>query len=107
MNDKFLNLIPYHNVAFLEDNERIVLLEPKFKNKILLKIFPKLKDMHFHIKLDSIASFVWKSINSENNVEKIIEIVKSNFADEPQIEERTVKFLGQLHHYKFILFKED
>lgn len=106
MQENLLNFIPQHNVQFENHDDNVVILFPKFRNKIILKLFPKLKDMFFKIKLDNIASYVWRLIDGNKKVDDIISDTKNKFSNEPQIEDRTIKFIQQLYYNKFITFKE-
>ena len=105
MNNINLNLIPFRIVNFELKDERVVLLLPKFQSKILLKIFPGLKNLFFKVKLDPLASKVWQLIDDKSNLSLLLENVKNSIADN-NIEERTLKFIFQLYHHKFIILKE-
>ncbi|MBD3223462.1 MAG: PqqD family peptide modification chaperone [Caldithrix sp.] len=87
-----------------EENDLIIILRPKFRNRVAKKLFdPLMKTKHFKIKLDKIGTLVWTHCDGNTTVEKIgTEMRKAFGEDLNQIYERLSKFLLQLQREKFI-----
>lgn len=104
----FLELIPIRNIKW-EKQEKglVVLLKPKFKNKLLVKyLLPRIKKPFFRIKLDEIGSYVWELCNEQNTVFEIGEKLKERFGEKIEpVYDRLILFLKQLERGKCIKFK--
>jgi hypothetical protein len=100
-----LNSRPAHNVEFESgDDQRIVLLIPKFKNKLLVKYFlPQLRSQNFRIQLDEYGSFIWDLCDGNTPVAEISDKMKEKFGEnfDPNYE-RIGKFINQLIRDKFL-----
>lgn len=104
----FLDLIPIRTTQWEKrENELVVLLKPKFRNKLIAKyILPKMKNPFFRIKLDEIGSFVWKLCNEKNTVWDIGVKLKEEFGEKIEpVYDRLIIFLKQLERGKCIKFK--
>lgn len=97
-------LVPKTIVEFEQNEDKITLLYPKFKNKFLLKLFPNLSKLFFKISLDRIGSFVWLQIDGIKAVAEISSITEKHFNEEDSIKDRVIKFVMQMSSYKFIIF---
>jgi len=91
-----------------EENGKITLLKPKFKNPFLKKyILPKLKSKHFKIHLDDIGSAVWKKIDgNKNGVEIAREVQEEIDEDLEPLYQRLAIFLSALKNNEFIDYEE-
>jgi hypothetical protein len=103
----YLELTPIRNREFVEEEGKITILIPKFKNNYLKSLIPKKKSPNFHINFDELGSATWKKIDGEKKVEVIANELAEIFGDKiAPAEERVTKFLSQLYQHKFIKFKE-
>jgi len=91
-----------------EENGKITLLKPKFKNPFLKKyILPKLKSKHFKIHLDDIGTIVWKKIDgNKNGVEIAREVQEEIDEDLEPLYQRLAIFLSALKNNEFIDYEE-
>lgn len=107
-NFNLLELHPFKNSNYEENDGIIELLIPKFTNKFLVKyLVPKIKRKDFKVKLDDVGSAVWNLIDGNNSVAEIAVKLKAKFGpDFIQPEERVSKFLLELHKGNVINFKE-
>lgn len=108
MEANLLDLVPQQKIKFEESGDgKIILLKPKFKNKLLVKyLLPRLKKPNFKIKLDQFGSFVWKQCNGKNTVAQIANLLKQNFQDEiDPVYDRLAIFIQSLARYRFIEYK--
>lgn len=100
-----LELAPTRNVQWESaDNQMVVLLIPKFKNRFTVKYLqPLLAKKHFHLKLDTYGSFVWNQLDGITTVMKIADNMKEHFGESVEpVYERVGKFIHMLQREKFI-----
>lgn len=100
-----LELTPTRNVQWESDeNQLVVLLIPKFKNRFTVKYFePLLAKKHFRLKLDTFGSFVWNQADGNATVMAIGDKMKTHFGDSVEpVYERVGKFIHMLQREKFI-----
>ncbi len=102
-----LELIPSRKIDHkLEEEDIVVLLAPRFKNRLLLKYFqPRLKNPFLKIKLDEIGSTAWLLCDGEHCVADIAETLKEDFGEkiEPCVG-RLELFLAHLEGSGYIEF---
>ena len=87
------------------DNELIVLLIPKFRNRLAKKWFvPMLARPHIRVKLDAFGSYLWSRCDGNTTVEEIGEQMARKFGEpvEP-LYDRIGKFVQTLARDKFIM----
>jgi hypothetical protein len=105
-----LDYIPVQLVAWQENTETnlIVLLKPKFNNKILKKYFlPQLKNPNFRVNLDEYGSRVWKLIDGSRTVLQIAENLEETFGESVEpVYERVGNFMRSLENNKFIGYRD-
>lgn len=104
-----LDLTPFRFYGEETDSEgNVVVLIPKFKNKILVRhLLPRMKSKFFKLKLDKFGSAVWLLIDGRNNVKFIAGEVVNKFGDEIQpVYERLPKFITMLFTNNLISFNE-
>lgn len=76
-----------------------------FYNAIAQKFFKK--PPVSHIALDRYGSVLWQSIDGENTVADIVELMKERFPDEAdRMLDRVVTFLAMLHRNRFITLQK-
>lgn len=100
-----LELTPTRNVQWESvEDQKIVLLIPKFKHRFTVKYFePLLAKKHFRLKLDAYGSFVWNQIDGSATVMKIADAMKIQFGESAEpVYERVGKFIQMLQREKFI-----
>ena len=105
--EEFLQIIPKkQDFEWHKDKQGIVHISvPKFNSK-LGKSFCKIirKDDKFTADLDALGSKVWENIDGKKNVKKILEIIKKEFPDEINIDQRLFLFIQQLEKMNYISF---
>ena len=75
----------------------VQLIVPKFKGnfgKSFLKIVKK--DETFTANMDRLGSIVWENCNGFNTVEDILKILKKEFPDEENLDQRLFLFIQQM-----------
>lgn len=90
------------------DAEKVVLLVPKFTNRLMVKWFvPMLAKPDIRVKLDERGSYVWMRCDGGTTVESIGEGMSSRF-NEPMdtTYERIGKFIQQFVRDKFLVLEE-
>lgn len=100
-----LELTPTRNVQWeAAENQMVVLLIPKFKNRFTVKYFePFLSKKHFRLKLDTFGSFVWNQLDGNATVMEISDKMKAHFGESVEpVYERVGKFIHMLQREKFI-----
>jgi len=104
-----LDLTPYKFYGEETDSEgNVVVLIPKFKNKILVKyLLSRMKSKYFKLKLDKFGSAVWTLIDGKNNVKFIAEELVKKFGEEIHpVFTRLPKFMSMLYNNSLISYKE-
>lgn len=100
-----LELKPRQNIAWeAGENDRIVLLVPKFRNKFLVAyLMPMLSKPNVRVKLDEFGSFVWKNCDGATPVADIGKKMKEQFGDSAEpVYDRIGTFLKKLEKEKFL-----
>ncbi len=103
-----LELIPIRNIQWKSDDQgKVILLKPKFKNKFLVKyILPRMKRPFYKVKLDKMGSFFWKNCDGEKNVKEIARLHREKFGDDAEpVLDRVSLFVQDLDRNHFIAFK--
>lgn len=114
MKHKTKNKINLMNVVPIRDdlvetsyNEAglVILSYPRFRNQWVQKYFvPKKMNSHFSVELEEYGSVLWDLIDGSNTVSDIVQCIQSKFKDEPQMEDRVLLYIRQLHKDKFIKY---
>jgi Coenzyme PQQ synthesis protein D (PqqD) len=76
---------------------------PKFKSnfgKSFCRIIKK--DNYFIGNMDKLGSLIWQNCDGLNAVKNILEIVKKEFPDEKNIDQRLYLFIQQLHSLRYL-----
>lgn len=108
---QFLNLWelqPKRNAQWETTEEgKIVVLVPKFRNAILVKlILPYLAKPFFRIKLDAVGTVIWQHCDGVTPVSRIAEILKEQFGQEVDpVDARINHFLNQLERGDLVIFE--
>ena len=103
-----LDLVPVHAVRFETDGEGfIVLLKPKFTNRLLQKhLLPRMRRPFFRITLDELGSFIWSRCDGKCTVRQLAELHKQRFGEKAEpLYYRLTMFLQTLEHNRFIRFE--
>jgi len=81
----------------------VVIKVPKFESNFG-KSFCKLtrKDNTFNANMDKIGSLIWKNCDGKNSVKDILEMVKKEFPNEEDIDQRLFLFLQQMQALHYI-----
>lgn len=103
--EEFLRYRPKRaDIKWEEDKDGIVTLTvTKFKSN-LGKSFLNLikKDNYFTANMDRLGSIVWKNSDGSKTVKEILDIVKKEFSDEKNINQRLYLFLHNLSNLGYI-----
>ena len=81
----------------------VEIIVPKFKGN-LGKSFCKVirKENMFTANMDKLGSFVWKNCDGERTVGQILEIVKNEFPEEKNMDQRLFSFIQQMISLNYI-----
>ena len=102
-----LELTPVRDKEFTQDNGRVTIHFPKFKNKFMQSLIPRNKPRDINIHFDEPGSEVWLVIDGKKKVLTIIRELDEKIGEKIQpAQERITKFITQLYHNRFIYFKE-
>ncbi len=100
-----LDLKPVRNLEWeTKENDLIVLLVPKFRNRVLLRyLLPRLAKPNIRVELDGYGSFLWQQCDGAATVFEIAQRMKTKFGDEfdPSYE-RIGSFVRQMLRNDFI-----
>lgn len=104
-----INQIPVRNAeSYFDDKKKIYVLKMYHKglnHKIAQKFFKKPK--YSNIRLDELGSLVWESIDGENSIEDIANIIDEKYgAKADPLYKRLFKYLILLEKNKFIVIKK-
>lgn len=102
-----LDRIPHKNVDYEydEDNKNYIILMPHkgFNHKIAQKFFNRPKITR--VKVKGMGNTVWESINGENTIREIGQILKDNYGYEAEpLYERLIQYLNSLDKNDFIKY---
>ncbi len=76
---------------------------PKFKSNFGKSFCHVIKKEDYFIgNMDKLGSVVWQNCNGVNTVKDVLEIVKKEFTDENNIDQRLFLFIQQLHNLRYI-----
>ena len=104
---EFLNYTPRRvDLEWKIDSEGLVEIKiPKFKSnfgKSFCRVIKK--DNYFMGNMDKLGSVVWQNCDGIKAVKNILEIVKKEFPDEKNIDQRLYLFIQQLHSLRYLDF---
>jgi hypothetical protein len=104
------DLIPIRVYGHDEIEGKVVILVPKFENKIIHTLFPRTQLLFYRIKLDDLGSSVWKNIRGEKNISGISHVVMDELGEKAQpveeLEARISKFMSLLYDRRYISFRQ-
>ena len=60
------------------------------------------KDNHFMGNMDKLGSVVWQNCDGVNTVKDVLEIVKKEFPDEKNIDQRLFLFIQQMYSLRYL-----
>jgi Coenzyme PQQ synthesis protein D (PqqD) len=103
--DEFLEFMPKRSELEWTTNEEglVVIKVPKFESNFG-KSFCKLvkKDNTFNARMDKIGSLIWKNCDGKNSVKDILEMIKREFPNQEDIDQRLFLFLQQMQSLRYI-----
>ena len=105
-----LELKPIRNVEWERNgDESVVLLVPKFKNRLLVKwLIPQISKLRFQVKLDQYGSFIWNRCDGTTTVGEIAELMAEKFGQPvDSLHSRIGLFLQRLIRDKFLMLNVD
>jgi len=88
----------------VEEDGKITLVVPKFKNPKFNEWFLGRRPKNFEIHLDKAGSQTWEFIDGKRNVSEICELLEKDHVEESV--ERVTKFMTLLYEQRYITFKE-
>ena len=103
--DEFLRFIPKRNdFEWYTNEEDLVRIKvPKFKSnfgKSFCNIIKK--ENTFTANLDKLGSLIWENCDGKNTVKQILKIVKKEFPNEKNIDQRLFFFIQQMKSLNYI-----
>ncbi len=105
--DEFLRFKPKRSdFEWYTNKENLVRIKvPKFKGNFG-KSFCRLikKDDTFIANLDKLGSLVWKNCDGKNSVEQILNVIKKEYSDQEDLDQRLFLFLQQMRSLDYIDF---
>jgi len=103
--DEFLQYVPKRlDFEWYTDEDGIVHIRvPKFKSKIGEQFCRLIhKENIFIANLDKKGSLVWKNCDGKKTVKQILDILKKEFPDEKDIDQRLFLFLHNMKNLNYI-----
>jgi hypothetical protein len=105
--DEFLEFKPSKSdFEWRKDEEGLVEIKViKFKRGIG-KSFCKLirKENFFYAKMDKLGSIAWEYSDGKNTVKDLIEIIRSRFPEEKNIDQRLILFIQQMGQLGYMTY---
>jgi len=103
-----LDLVPIRRCGHqAEDDGKITVLIPKFKNEKISRFMLGKRSPYIHIHFDDIGSKVWLEIDGIKDIRTITENLKSHFGETfVQAEKRINKFMSRLYEERYITFRQ-
>jgi len=104
----FLDLIPEINCRWEKTEDgRIVLMIPRFKNRLMKKIALKLgRSEYVKITLDKLGTTAWVLIDGNNSVQQIGKLMEKDKGESiEQVYHRLSEFLSILARNRFVKLK--
>lgn len=103
--EEFLKYTPCRRDFEWELNSKgfVQIKVPKFKSnfgKSFCRIIKK--DNHFTANMDKLGSIVWQNCDGVNTVKDVLEIVKKEFPDEKNIDQRLFLFIQQMRSLRYL-----
>ena len=103
--DEFLKYVPVREEYewYLDEQGLVQIKIPKFTSslgKSFLKVIKK--DDKFTANMDKIGTIVWKNCDGKKTVNDILEIVKKEFPNENEIDQRLFLFLQQMKALNYL-----
>jgi hypothetical protein len=104
------DLIPVRIYGHDEVDGKVIILVPKFENKLIHTLIPSTQLLFYRIKLDDLGSMVWKNISGEKNISVISQLVIAELGEKAkpveEFEERISKFMSLLYDRRYISFRQ-
>jgi len=83
----------------------VEIIVPKFQSNFSKSFCNIIKrDNTFTANMDDIGSIVWKNIDGKKTVKDILEILKKEFPDEKEIDQRLYLFIQQMGHLGYLMY---
>ena len=105
--EEFLRFIPFRaEYEWSSSREGFVEIKvPKFTSK-LGKSFCKVikKENIFTAKMDKMGSIVWNNCDGKKTVKDILELIKKEFPDEKNINQRLYLFIQQMRNLNYLYY---
>jgi len=91
-------------------NGKVVILAPKFNGRLVHNMFPRTRQLFYHIKLDIPGSITWENITGDKTVAEIATAVQNQIKEKGQsleeAESRVNKFMTLLYDWRYITFRQ-
>mgnify|MGYP000916606734 CR=1 FL=1 len=107
MSSEFWHQKPARGIDWELENEKVILLVPKFRHRILQRwLVPHLAKPNFRVQLDAVGSAFWKWCDGTKTLEEIKIEMKNQFGEQIEpIDDRLSRFVCQLADSKFLKFE--
>ena len=105
--NEFLLYKPRHlNFEWNTNTENLVEIKvPKFRSSIGKSLCNVIKKENYFIaKLDKLGTFIWQNCDGNKTIGDILKLLKSNFPDEKNIDQRLFLFIQQMKNLNYIIY---
>ena len=105
--EEFLSFIPIRaEYEWTTDEDGIVhITVPKFQSKWGKRLCKLLrKEETFTADMDELGSIVWNHCDGKNTVKDILEVLKNEFGDEEDLDQRLIVFLHQMRNLNYLYY---
>lgn len=105
--EEFLNFKPKRlDFEWSTNSEGLVKIKvPRFKSKIGISFCNLIKkDNYFFANMDNLGSIVWKNCDGKKTVKNILDILKREFPEEKNIDQRLILFIQQMGNLNYLYY---
>ena len=102
-----LEIIPSPNAEFVEENDRIIIVLPKRRNRLVAGLFPNAEPRRFKLHLDEFGTFVWRRMDGCKRVFDIAQELHGRFGARVEpVYERLGLFINMLAQRRLITLQQ-
>lgn len=105
-----LDLVPVRIRGHEAEEDKIVVLVPKYESRIYHIFSSRLKELHFRIRLDQLGSATWEAMDGNRSVRDISDHLKEHPVlkqhDLSELDDRLSKYMTMMYERRFITFRQ-